>query len=173
MENYIVRIYRRTNDNPDNITGIVENPDSGENIPFHSNEEFTNIFITTGSTAMPGDKNLQAVEQRKYRRFPIRNSTLIFDETTDVGEIIDLSLGGLSFHCSNMPDESKGSFKVGILCEGAENFCTGRINCKKLMARHSENDKHVGGRKFGIEFDGLNESQKNQLEQIIQNCSTV
>ncbi|MFC1844376.1 PilZ domain-containing protein [Thermodesulfobacteriota bacterium] len=170
MENYIVRIYRRENTNPDSITGIVEKPDSGENISFRNNEEFFNIFVP--SEASTDENHSQVMEQRKYRRFPIRNSTLIFDETTDVGEIIDISLGGLSFHCPNMPDESKGTFKVGILCEGAENFCTGRINCKKLMVRHAGNDKHVGGRKFGIEFDGLNASQKSQLEHIIKNCST-
>ena len=166
MENYIVRIYRRENTTPDSITGIVEKPDSGENIPFRSSEEFFNIFIPPESNTE--ENNNQILEQRKYRRFNVKDSTLIFDATTDVGEIVDISLGGLSFHCPNMPDESKGSFKIGILCEGAENFCTGRINCKKLMVRRSGTDNHVPDRKFGIEFDGLNASQKSQLEHIIR-----
>ena len=167
MENYIVRIYRRTNSNPESVTGIVENPDSGENIPFHSNEEFVNIFFNS-KPVITRDNKQQIIEQRKYRRFKVKNSTLIFDETTDVGEIVDISLGGLSFFCPNMPDELKGSFKVGILCEGVEDFCTGRINCKKLMLGYSGINSHKLKKRFSVEFDILKPTQRMQLEHIIK-----
>lgn len=168
MENYIVRIYRRTSGNPDKITGVVEKPDSGKNVAFHSNEEFVNIFTTLKSKTRRN--NIQQVfEQREYRRFNVKNSTLIFDDTTDVGEIIEISLGGVSFFCPNMPEELKGSFRVDILCEGLENFCAGKINCRKLMLRHPGQYHNDSRKRFSIVFDALSDQQKSQVEQIIRN----
>jgi len=168
MENYIVRIYRRANSNPESVAGIVEKPDSGENIPFHNNEEFINIFFTPEPVAS-GDHKPQIIEQRKYRRFKVKNSTLVFDDTTDVGEIVDISLGGLSFFCSDMPDDLKGQFKVDILCEGVEDFCAGRINCKKLIAGYTGVNGNRAKKRFSVEFDDAMEpDQKIQLENIIK-----
>lgn len=170
MENYIVRIYQRENSSPDCITGIVEKPESGKNISFHGKEEFIKIFIGQEVTTKPTDRQ-QVIEKRKYRRFSVKDSILIFDATTDIGEIIEISLGGLSFFCPDMPEESKKSFKVGILYEGAENFSTGKINCKKLILRHSDLNNDEPKKKFSVEFDDLNAMQESQLEHIIQNCA--
>ena len=68
MESYIVRIYRRANSSPDCITGIVEKPESGENILFRSNEEFINIFIASESTAWPN--NRQQVIEKYSKMYP-------------------------------------------------------------------------------------------------------
>ena len=170
MENYIVRIYQRANSSPDCITGIVEKPESGENISFRSYEEFMEIFVgqevTTGPTARQ-----QVIEKRKYRRFSVTDSILLFDKTTDIGQIIEISMGGLSFFCPDMPEEPKRPFKMGILCEGAKYFCAGKINCTKLMLRHSGLNNHEPKKKFSVEFDALNAMQESQLEHIIQNCA--
>ena len=168
MENYIVRIYRRTNNNPESVTGIVENPDSGESIPFHNNEEFVNIFFAP-EPVTSGDIRPQVIEQRKFRRFKVKNSTLVFDDTTDVGEIVDISLGGLSFFCADMPADLKGAFKVDILCEGVEDYCAGRINCKKLIAEYSGVNNTRQKNRFSVEFDeAMRPDQKMQLENIIK-----
>lgn len=172
MENYIVRIYRRAGNDPESIAGIVEKPDSGENIPFHSNEDFIKIFFGVEPAVKENNKQ-QAIEQRRFRRFNVKDSTLIFDKTTDVGEIIDISLGGLSFYCPNMPEDSQKSFKVGILCQGVEDFCTGKINCRNLMVRYSPGNSflsrsHEPRKIFSIEFDKLDAKQRMQLLHIIQ-----
>jgi hypothetical protein len=168
MENYIVRVYRRENSVNGDITGVVEKPDSGENISFHNNEEFLNIFVVPAVCSTTPANRKQVVEKRKYRRFYIKNSTLIFEKTTDIGEIVEISLGGLSFYCPNMPDDFNGVLKVGILCEGFENFCTGKINCKKIMLRHLDNNSHDSRNKFSIEFGKLTHLHKMQLEHIIK-----
>lgn len=168
MENYIVRIYRRTSGNPDKITGVVEKPDSGNKISFHSNDEFIGIFIKPETETRPNSSQ-QVLEQRKYRRFNVKDSILIFDERTDIGEIIDISLGGLSFFCPNVSEELKGVFKVDILCEGSENFCAGKINCRKLMLRHPGQYHNDSRKRFSIVFDALSDQQKSQVEQIIRN----
>lgn len=170
MENYIVRIYRRTNSSPDCITGIVEKTDSSEKISFHSNEEFINIFLPPESAISPNNKQ-QIIEQRKYRRFNVKDTTLLFDATTDVGEIIDISMGGLSFFSPNTLEDSKGPFKVGILCEGAEDFCTAKIKCNKLMSRQKGMQSQEPRKRFSIEFDALNKKQEIQVAHIIQNYS--
>jgi hypothetical protein len=170
MENYIVRIYRRASDDSESIAGVVERPESGENISFRSHEEFINIFIPPESTISPNNKQ-QTIEQRKYRRFSLKNSTLIFDDTTDVGEVIDISLGGIAFYCPDIPEESKKPFKVGILCEGAEDYCTEKIDCKKLMVRDPELISFEPKKRYSIVFDELSSKLKMQMEHIIQNYS--
>ena len=96
MENYVVRIYRRSSDNPENITGVVEKLDKGESKSFNSKEEFDNIFWPS-SLSNNTSKLKRTLEFRKYRRFLIKKGTLVFESTTDVGKIIDISMGGLSF----------------------------------------------------------------------------
>jgi hypothetical protein len=47
MENYIVRIYRRDECQPDNIAGLVETAETGATQPFHSLSELTMILAET------------------------------------------------------------------------------------------------------------------------------
>ena len=170
MENYIVRIYRRASDDSESIAGVVEKPESGENFSFRSHEEFINIFMPLEPKTRE-NKRQQIVEQREYRRFALKNTTLIFDDTTDVGEVIDISLGGISFHSPDIPEESKKPFKVGILCEGAEDYCTEKISCKKLMVRDTEEVSFEPKKRYSIVFDKLTSNMKMQLEHIIGNYS--
>jgi hypothetical protein len=128
MENYVVRIYRRSSDNPENITGVVEEPDKGENKAFNSKQEFYNIFWPTQLNNI-STKLKRTLEFRKYRRFQIKKGTLVFDSTTDVGKIIDISMGGLSFSFPDMSIESKVPFNVGILF-GNNKYQTEKIKCR-------------------------------------------
>jgi hypothetical protein len=172
MENYIVRIYRRAQDSSDNLTGIVENPDSGDKTPFNNNEEFLNIFMPTEKNSAP-NKRKQVIEQRKYRRFAIKDGTILFASTTDIAELIDISMGGLSFKCPNMPVDSSSPFEVGLLCGDPEVYCSDKIYCKNLI--HCDNTRDISfdnqdkNKRYSVEFDELTPKQRLQLEHIIQN----
>ncbi|MDX1775860.1 MAG: PilZ domain-containing protein [Desulfobulbales bacterium] len=171
MENFIVRIYRREIDDPDQITGVVEKPDSSESKRFSSVDDLIAILVPHAGRPKTRLRK-QMVEQRKHRRFPVREGTLIFNTSTDVGEIIDISMGGLSFTAPEMPEVPSGSFDVGILFGEDENI-TGKVQCKKMMCHgipegslFSSQEK---GERYSVEFGELTPDQRLNLEHIIQN----
>jgi len=169
MENFIVRIYRRDSDEPNRITGVVETPDSSESKRFSSLEDLMTILVPDANNTK-NKRRKQIVEQRKYRRFSVKEGTLVFNNTTDVGEIIDISMGGLSFTCPEMPDESTSSFDVDILF-GEDEYYTGKIQCNKLMHHSASSDlfgSQEKGKRFSIEFGDLTPKQRLHLEHIIQ-----
>ena len=49
MENYIVRIHRRGNCQPDSIIGLVESVEAGEIQPFSTLNELTTILAGTST----------------------------------------------------------------------------------------------------------------------------
>lgn len=171
MESYIVRIYRRLNNDTDDLHGIVERPDNGENKTFKSVEELYAIF--SPPEKITGENKLkQIIEQRKFRRFKIKEGTLTFNSTTDVGEITDISMGGLSFHSSNILEDYISSVDVGILC-GEKKCCAHNIRCKNIISHDGQKSPAFSNqqknRRFSVEFDELTAPQKSQLRHIIQN----
>lgn len=171
MENYVVRIYRRSSDNPESITGVVENPDKGENITFNSKEDFHNIFWPSLMNAS-ATKLKKTLEFRKYRRFLIKEGTLVFDSTTDVGEIIDISMAGLAFNCPNIPIDSKKPLNIGILFNSKQ-LCTKKIKCRLIGNDYKLNNQDTTSqfhkRRMSVEFMDLTHRQTAQLRYIIQN----
>ena len=65
MENYLVRIYRRSNKDTDDLLGMVERPDSGENKTFKSFEELYTIFSSPKRSA--GQSKLKQIVEKKKR----------------------------------------------------------------------------------------------------------
>lgn len=171
MESYVVRIYRRVKNSSRNILGIVEKPDIGMNRTFRNFEELYGIFFPS-ETALKTKKQKQILEQRKFRRFAIKEGTLTFGSTTDVGEIEDLSMGGLSFNCSNVPEDSVMPLEVSILC-GDRKIFVENIQCRKIISRNRSKSPALSEqqqkRTYSIEFADLTPSQNLQLKDIIQN----
>lgn len=171
MENYVVRIYRRSCDNPENITGVVEKPDKGENKAFNSKEEFYNIFWpalqSNNSTRLK-----RTLEFRKYRRFIINKGTLVFYSTTDIGRIIDISMGGLSFTCPNISIDPKVLFRVGIIF-GNNQYNTEKIKCRLIRRNSRSTIIDAAGKDstntYRIKFEYLTHYQTSQIRYIIQN----
>lgn len=48
MENYIVRIYRRDNNNPKNVVGMLENVETQQQQPFHDLVTLTRLLSGQG-----------------------------------------------------------------------------------------------------------------------------
>ena len=171
MENFIVRIYRRESNDPNRIVGIVESPDSSESKRFSNIEDLLSILVPHAVNAKT-KRRKQIVEQRKYRRFSVSEGTLVFDATTDVGEIIDISMGGLSFTCPEMSEEAATSFDIGILF-GEDEYDTGKIQCKKLISHNVPSSSFFSiqekGKRYSVEFGALSSKQKLHLEYVIQN----
>jgi hypothetical protein len=74
MENFIVRIYRRENADPNRVTGVVEDPDSSESKRFSNIEDLISILVPQAINTK-NKKKKQVVEHRKHRRFSVREGT--------------------------------------------------------------------------------------------------
>jgi hypothetical protein len=172
MENYVVRIYRRSAANPENITGMVERPDIGENKSFNNKEEFNNIFWPSSLGNASSTKLKKTLEFRRYRRFLIKEATVIFESNTDIGEIIDISMGGMSFNCPNIPLDSKKQLNIGILL-GNKDFQTDKIKCRPIINGNRLNSldmtSQLNKSRMSVEFEDLTHKQTAQLRNIIQN----
>lgn len=171
MENYVVRIYRRSSENPENIAGVVEKPDKGENKSFNSKEEFYNIFwpaMLENNTK----KLKKTLEFRKYRRFLIKGGTILFDATTDVGKIIDICMGGLSFVSPNVSLDSKEPFNIGIIFDRKQ-YSTEKIKCSLVKRLGSSENTDIKSEnlmnRYSVKFENLTPCQTSQLRHIIQN----
>jgi hypothetical protein len=170
MENYIVRIYRRTPNESENIVGVIEKPDNGENKEFRNSEELFNILVRRQTVVRP-DSLKQTVERRKFRRFSLKESSLLFDSTTGLGEVIDLSMGGLAFSCLEMPENFDKSFRAGTLY-GEDGYQTDTIRYRNVFDDHASEATalvQTERRRCRVEFDDLNPNQSMQLEYIIRN----
>lgn len=170
MENYIVRIYRRSPNKRENLVGVIQKPDSGENNEFRNTEELLSILVCRATTARPDDRE-QTVERRKFRRFLLKESSLLFDSTAGIGEVIDLSMRGLSFSCLEMQENSGNSFAAGTLF-GEGGYQTDTIRCKNIFFDHHLNSSalvQTERKRCRVEFDKLHPNQTMQLKHIIQN----
>lgn len=77
MESYIVRIYRRTDEERKNMTGLVEEVDSKATKPFQNSEELVKILLTEKSRgkAISVNEKLPARHWRRTKRTSsIRNN---------------------------------------------------------------------------------------------------
>ena len=172
MENYVVRIYRRSPDNPESITGVVENPDKEEIKTFNNKKEFYKIFCLS-STTSESTKLKKTLEFRKFRRFLIKEGTLVFDTITDIGEIIDISMGGLAFIASpNLSIDPQQTLNIGILLGDK------KIHANKIKCRITKNNNRLhnldttslyDNRRISVEFIDLTHKQTAQLRNTIQN----
>lgn len=172
MENYVVRIYRRSAVNSEDISGVVEKPDIGENKPFNTKEEFYNIFWPLSLKNASSTKLKKTLEFRRYRRFLIREGTVVFESNTDIGEIVDISMGGMAFNCPNIPLDSKEQLNIKILF-GNTQFQTDKIKCLPLkngnQLKNQDITSQFNKKRMSVEFVDLTHKQTAQLRHIIQN----
>ncbi len=61
MENYIVRIYRRDQNNPMQITGIVESVEQGVNTPFKNIEALNKLLLRSSQSSLDTDANVNSI----------------------------------------------------------------------------------------------------------------
>ncbi len=68
MESYILRIYRRDKNEPNNIIGTIEDVDVGGTRPFHNAEDIASILTGEGKVI----KNKKVREKRRIDRLNLK-----------------------------------------------------------------------------------------------------
>jgi c-di-GMP-binding flagellar brake protein YcgR len=112
-------------------------------------------------------KKDSTAERRKHLRYQIKECT--FSAKMHLGEIIDISMGGLSFRYvdtglshSNPPDIINGS----SVLFGNDDLCLHDLPYK-IISAHAIGTGLSPVRRCGVQFEKLSAKQIAQLEQFI------
>ena len=115
-------------------------------------------------------------ERRKYTRFRTRNGALIEVRSHHgkLGEIIDISKGGLAFRYIDIGDRPKGSFELDIFLKES-GFRLEKVPATTIsdfQATKYFPFSSTKTRRQGVEFGELTQKQISQLEHFIRNYTT-
>ena len=116
------------------------------------------------------------VERREHKRFLVQEGAyaLIKDNSSKLGQIKNVSMGGLAFSYIVNEEQMHESFKVDIFISG-QGFCLKNIPSKKISDFHIDNKlpfTTFAVRQVGVQFNELNHSQLSQLDNFIRDHTT-
>ena len=112
------------------------------------------------------------VERREHKRFVVHEGVyaLLKNNSSKLGQIKNISRGGLAFNYIVNGEEMHESFKVDIFISG-RGFCLRDIPSKKISDLHINNKLPFSTfaiRKVGIQFNDLDPSQISQLDNFLR-----
>jgi len=131
------------------------------------------LYRSVGRKEKEGMKRKEHKERRKYTRFRARDGALIELRSYrgKLGEIIDISKGGLAFRYIDIGDRPKGSFEVDIFLKEA-GFRLEKVPAKTVSDLKTTKYfpySSTETRRQGIQFGELTGDQVSKLEQFIKN----
>ena len=112
------------------------------------------------------------VERRKYKRMQVRDDAFVLlgPNSTKLGRIIDIGIGGLAF--SHMARERPSSelFELDIFIIDSD-FYLERVLFETIsdFKTHENPFSSITMRRSGVRFGELGHNQVSQLEHFIQN----
>jgi len=112
---------------------------------------------------MTANKKKDAPERRQYKRFKAKTGT--FKSDSKSGDIVDISMGGLSFSYHDDGDWSNESFDCGMLM-GEKDLCLDEVPLK-IISDCAINSGLSITRRCGVKFEKLTDKQLAQLEYYI------
>ncbi len=113
------------------------------------------------------------VERRRQERFQVSNGAFVGlgPHYNNVGQIIDLSMGGLAFHYAGSKEPPRGSWKLDIFLNDG-NFYLGKVPFR-IISDFEIADKEpfdpITTRRSSVQFGNLTHYQKYLLGYFIQN----
>jgi hypothetical protein len=124
----------------------------------------------------------EIVEQRRYKRYEVPTGSFVAlgPQNSILGQIMDISMGGLAFRYMDSKKPIDESYLDIFLTE--RDFCLGKVPVKAVSDCEIDNTvacKLVEGvyrctamRRSGVQFGELTHHQMSQLEHFIQNHTT-
>ena len=113
-------------------------------------------------------------ERRRWERTALREGCLIFESEGALGEVLDISEGGIGIQSIySLPAVGHLPGKGLLFCQGVllENLSY-RIASSTLLPKGYEFSTLVK-RRYGLLFRNLTESQKMKINNIIKSCRSV
>ena len=114
----------------------------------------------------------ESIERRKHKRFKVRERVFVDVSVIPikVGEMIDISVGGLSFQYLVNGDINPKTLEIKI------NYLPNGFSSEMITVRTVWDDVdipkfwtgNIKTRRRGVCFEQLNENQKSQIEHLIE-----
>jgi hypothetical protein len=116
----------------------------------------------------------EAVERRKHERFevPIGAFVVLGPHSTQVGRIIDISMGGLAFRHVDKEQPSDALHELDVF-HIENDFCLKHLPCETVSALETY-ESPFGSfviRESAVQFGDLTSDQRSQLEYFIRNLT--
>lgn len=113
------------------------------------------------------------VDKRKHRRFRMQDIAfaVLRNHVRKVGQIMDISLGGLSFHYIVNGEDPDKSLELDILL-AYQGISMKKVQFKTISDIQIANKSPFSPllmRRCGVKFGGLTDNQKSQLKDFIRN----
>jgi hypothetical protein len=116
------------------------------------------------------------LERRKHKRFLVQEGAFVElrDHRGKIGEIIDVSKGGLAFRYIDIGDRPKESLELDIFLKHAgfrvENLPAETVSDVEITKTIHQSITIM--RRHGVKFGKLTKSQKSRLEYFIRHFTT-
>jgi len=116
---------------------------------------------------------IEGVENRKYKRFKARKGAfaILWPDSKKIGEIIDISSGGLAFYYFADENSLNGSEAVDVFWHD-HSFYLSEIPCKTVYEVEIADElpsPPAAMRRIGVQFEDVTPSQLSQLNHFMQN----
>jgi len=116
----------------------------------------------------------QGAERRKHKRFRVQNGSFaaLCPQFSILGQIIDISTGGLSFRYVASAERSKESSHLSILLTDGS-FRSDNISFQAVWDTPMPREFSFGAitlRQCGVKFGGLTHGEKLDLQYFIGRC---
>jgi hypothetical protein len=116
------------------------------------------------------------IERREHKRFLVQEGAyaLLKNNSSKLGQIKNISRGGLAFSYIVDGEQMHDSFKVDIFISNL-GYCLKDIPSKKISDLHVDNKLPFSTfsiRQVGIQFNELNHSQLSQLDNFMRDHTT-
>ncbi|OEU68683.1 MAG: hypothetical protein BA867_05445 [Desulfobacterales bacterium S5133MH16] len=116
------------------------------------------------------------IERREHKRFLVQEGVyaLLKNNSSKLGQIKNISRGGLAFSYIVDEEQMHDSFKVDIFISNL-GYCLKDIPSKKISDFHVDNKLPFSTfsiRQVGIQFNELNHSQLSQLDNLMRDHTT-
>jgi hypothetical protein len=117
----------------------------------------------------------EPVEQRQYKRFRVRDDTVVIFRFPDaeMGRLIDISMGGLTFDWVTSEVLPIEVTKLDI-CRTGSLFILYNLPCQSIweLSIYEKHPTSLHRKRCGVQFGELTPEQRFQLEHFIQNHTT-
>lgn len=118
------------------------------------------------------DNNTSYPERRKHPRFSASQDVIVttMPGYKNIGQMIDISLGGLSFYYIDQDFQSEESFDICLVIPGTNYYLEG-VHAKTVSDIEISSSSSAGCivmRRRGIMFDQLTDEQISELGHFIE-----
>jgi hypothetical protein len=114
-------------------------------------------------------------EYRRNARFAINGCTLVsLGDDSKLGEVLDVSSGGLAFRCIAGDEPSTKYGKLNIYCNNG--LCLTKLPFRMIWDLETSDSapfNYIKTRRIGVRFSDLTNKQMSSLHHFIQNHTTA